>query len=64
MLAPRERQVLELRYGIGSSQGRSFEDIGRKLGVSRQRVNQISSKALDKVRSSRHARPLRSFWEA
>jgi RNA polymerase primary sigma factor len=64
MLAPRERQVLELRYGIGWSQGRSFEDIGRKLGVSRQRINQISSKALDKVRRSRHARPLRSFWEA
>jgi RNA polymerase primary sigma factor len=64
MLAPRERQVVELRYGIGWSQGRSFEDIGRKLGVSRQRINQISSKALDKVRRSRHARPLRSFWEA
>jgi RNA polymerase primary sigma factor len=62
MLAPRERQVLELHYGIGWSHGRSFEDIGRELAVSRQRINQISSKALDKLRRSRHARPLQSFW--
>jgi RNA polymerase primary sigma factor len=64
MLAPRERQVLELRYGIGKSHGRSFEDIGRELGVTRQRINQISMKALTKLRTSRHARPLQSFWES
>jgi len=64
MLAPRERQVLELRYGIGWSHGRSFESIGRELGFSRQRINQISSKALAKLRKSRHARPLRSFWDS
>jgi RNA polymerase primary sigma factor len=64
MLAPRERQVLELRYGIGWSHGRSFESIGRELGVTRQRIDQISSKALDKLRKSRHARPLQSFWES
>ena len=64
MLAPRERQVLELRYGIGWNHGRSLEDIGREFGVTRQRINQISSKALDKLRRSRHARPLQSFWES
>jgi RNA polymerase primary sigma factor len=64
MLAPRERQVLQLRYGIGSSHGRSLEDIGRAFGVTRQRINQISSRALDKLRRSRHARPLQGFWES
>ena len=64
VLAPRERQVLELRHGIGLSDGRSFEDIGLELGVTRQRVNQISTRALDKLRTSRHARPLQSFWES
>jgi RNA polymerase sigma factor (sigma-70 family) len=64
MLAPHERQVLELRYGIGWSHGRSLESIGRDLGVSRQRISQISSKSLDKLRKSRYARPLQSFWDS
>jgi RNA polymerase primary sigma factor len=64
MLAPRERQVLELHHGIGWSHGRTFEDIGRELGVTRQRVNQIATRALKKLRASRHARPLQSFWKS
>jgi RNA polymerase sigma factor (sigma-70 family) len=64
MLAPRERRVLELRYGIGWDRAHSLEDIGRQFGLTRQRILQISAKALDKLRSSHHARPLQSFWES
>jgi RNA polymerase primary sigma factor len=62
-LAPREREVLRLRYGIGHAGEHTLEDIGRRYGLTRQRILQIASKALDKLRASRHATPLRSFWE-
>jgi len=63
MLAPRERRVLELRYGIGWDRAHSLEDIGRQFGLTRQRILQISTKALDKLRSSLYAPPLQSFLE-
>jgi RNA polymerase primary sigma factor len=62
-LAPREREVLRLRYGLGDGAEHTLEDIGRRYGLTRQRILQIASKALDKLRASRHATPLRSFWE-
>jgi RNA polymerase primary sigma factor len=64
MLAPRERQVLKLRYGIGHAREHTLEDIGRRYGLTRQRILQIASKALEKLRASRHAASLRSFLES
>jgi RNA polymerase primary sigma factor len=64
MLPARERRVLELRYGIGWDREHSLEDIGRQFGLTRQRILQISAKALDKLRTSRHAVPLQTFWDA
>jgi RNA polymerase primary sigma factor len=64
MLTPRERRVLELRYGIVGNREHSLEDIGRQFGLTRQRILQISAKALDKLRASHHAAPLQSFWES
>lgn len=63
MLAPRERHVLQLRYGIGQVDEHTLEDIGRRYGLTRQRILQIAAKALAKLRASRHAASLRSFWE-
>jgi RNA polymerase primary sigma factor len=63
-LAPRERQVLQLRYGIGHAGEHTLEDIGRLYGLTRQRILQIASKALGKLRASRHAPSLRSFLES
>jgi RNA polymerase primary sigma factor len=64
LLAPRERRVLELRYGIVGTREHSLEDIGREFGLTRQRILQISAKALEKLRTSHHAAPLQTFWEA
>jgi RNA polymerase sigma factor (sigma-70 family) len=63
VLAPREQQVLRLRYGLGRCGEHTLEDIGRKYGLTRQRILQIAAKALEKLRTSRHARPLHTFWE-
>lgn len=50
ILKEKERQVLLLRYGIGMEHGHTLEEIGLKLHVTRERIRQIESKALSKMR--------------
>jgi RNA polymerase sigma factor (sigma-70 family) len=64
MLDPRERRVLELRYGLEDGQVRGLEEIGRIVGVTRERVRQIEAKALRKLRHPTRAKPLRRTLDA
>jgi RNA polymerase primary sigma factor len=48
----RERKVIELRYGLGDEGPMTLEDIGREVGVTRERVRQIESKTLSMLKSS------------
>lgn len=48
---PRERLVVELRYGFGGGEPHTLEEIGQQLGVSRERVRQLLEKALRKIKS-------------
>lgn len=50
-LNPRERLVLILRYGLESGEGMTLEEVGQKMGVTRERVRQIESKALSRLRN-------------
>ena len=50
-LQPREAQVLRLRYGIGTNVDHTLEEVGRTLGLTRERVRQIESAAIRKLRS-------------
>ena len=50
-LAPREQQILELRYGLDGEQPRTLDDVGRALGVTRERIRQIEGNALKKLRA-------------
>ena len=52
-LSHRERKVLELRYGLDGSDARTLEEVGRAFGVTRERVRQIESRALMKLKSYR-----------
>ncbi|HXE73871.1 MAG TPA: sigma-70 family RNA polymerase sigma factor, partial [Candidatus Nitrosotenuis sp.] len=52
LLSPREREVLRQRYGLQDGRARSLEEIGRKLGVTRERIRQIEKKALQKLREA------------
>jgi RNA polymerase primary sigma factor len=55
----RERRVLELRYGLSSEEPMTLEAIGSEVGVTRERVRQIESKTLSKLKNSREADKLK-----
>jgi RNA polymerase primary sigma factor len=60
-LPPREMHVLRLRYGLVDGETHSLEEVGRKLGVTRERVRQIEARALRRLRHPKCARRLRDF---
>ena len=55
----REREVLKLRYGLTHEEPKSLEEIGRRLGLTRERVRQIESQALERLSVSREIEALR-----
>ena len=60
-LPPREVRILQLRYGLVDGETYTLEEVGKKLGVTRERVRQIEAMALRKLRHPAHARRLRDF---
>jgi RNA polymerase primary sigma factor len=62
-LDERERRVLELRYGLLDGRARTLEEVGQEFGITRERVRQIETKALRKLRHPRRSRRLRGYLE-
>jgi RNA polymerase primary sigma factor len=60
-LTDRERQVLEMRFGLKDGQGRTLEEVGVELGVTRERIRQIEAKALRKLRHPHRSKRLRDY---
>lgn len=57
-LDPREREVIEMYYGLDGSSEMTLEDIGKRFGLTRERIRQIKQKALAKLRQPARARKL------
>lgn len=51
MLSPRERKVIELRFGLDGKKPRTLEEAGQELGLTRERVRQLETQALEKLRN-------------
>jgi RNA polymerase primary sigma factor len=62
-LPPREVRILKWRYGLVDGETYTLEEVGNKMGVTRERVRQIESRALRRLRHPSHARKLRDFLE-
>ena len=62
-LGERERKVVQLRYGLVDGRPRTLEEIGRLFGVTRERIRQIESKTLAKLRDHAYADQLRGYLD-
>jgi len=60
-LTPREKKVLELRFGIVDGRTRTLEEVGKEFNVTRERIRQIEAKALRKLRHPSRSKRLRDF---
>jgi RNA polymerase primary sigma factor len=60
-LSERERQVLEMRFGLMDGRDHTLEEVGRKFGVTRERIRQIEAKALRKLRHPSRSKVLRDY---
>ncbi|MCS7011004.1 MAG: sigma-70 family RNA polymerase sigma factor [Anaerolineales bacterium] len=60
-LPPREVRILQLRYGLLDGQAYTLEEVGRKMGVTRERVRQIEAQALSRLRQPSIRRKLRDY---
>ncbi|NLA34699.1 MAG: RNA polymerase sigma factor RpoD [Actinobacteria bacterium] len=62
-LNPRERQVVRMRFGLEDGQAKTLEEVGREFGVTRERIRQIESKTLAKLRHPHRSQKLRDYLD-
>jgi RNA polymerase primary sigma factor len=62
-LTPREEKVLKMRFGVGDGSEHTLEEVGQSFAVTRERIRQIESKALRKLRHPSRSRKLKAFLE-
>jgi len=62
-LSEREREVLEMRFGLNDGKDHTLEEVGKSFGVTRERIRQIEAKALRKLRHPSRSRSLRDYLQ-
>ena len=62
-LSPREEKVIKMRFGVGDGSEHTLEEVGQSFAVTRERIRQIETKALRKLRHPSRSRKLKAFLE-
>ena len=62
-LTERERKVLQLRFGLDDGRSRTLEEVGKEFHVTRERIRQIETKALRKLRHPSRSRKLKDYLD-
>ncbi|MGI5891241.1 MAG: RNA polymerase sigma factor RpoD [Bacillota bacterium] len=62
-LTPREKKVLQLRFGLDDGRSRTLEEVGQVFGVTRERIRQIEAKALRKLRHPSRSKKLKDYLD-
>ena len=62
-LTPREKKVLQLRFGLNDGRARTLEEVGNYFGVTRERIRQIEAKALRKLRHPSRSKKLKDYLD-
>jgi len=63
ILNPREKEILNLRFGLTDGEPKTLAWIGRRYGISRERVRQVESRALKKIRQSSKSKGIREYYD-
>jgi RNA polymerase primary sigma factor len=63
MLAPREEQILRMRFGIGFDKALSLEEVGKQFGLTADGIREVEAKTLRKLRQTSRSRNLEGFQE-
>ena len=63
-LTPREREVIELRFGLKDGQPRTLDEVARCYGITRERIRQIEARSLLKLRQPKRSERLAGFAES
>jgi RNA polymerase primary sigma factor len=61
LLDEKEREVIRMRFGLDGDEPKTLQEIGEAMGLSRERIRQIESRAKEKLRRSREAHGLRGY---
>ena len=62
-LTPREKRVLQMRFGIGNGKPKTLEEVGKEFDVTRERIRQIEAKALRKLRHPSRSKKLKDYLD-
>jgi RNA polymerase primary sigma factor len=61
-LTPREQEILKMRFGLEDGITHTLEEVGRKFGVTRERIRQVEAKALEKIREHKKLKKLKGYY--